>query len=345
MQYTEGVECVYDVYYHAHIYAGAMVCLRSDGYAVPAADASGYIFVGIALEEVDNSAGASAAKQVLVRRDGLYKMTLHTAISIANLGDNVFVYDDEAVDVTANTTYDILVGNIAGPYIDTTYAWVDIVPAIEQADVATHIADTSAAHAASAISFADSGSKTAATEVDGVLDEIYIDLLTIQGFIPLPLFSWREVGTGVVGNTAAGGGVLSSDTTPSLTSINAATDACQVIHWAANGVDPIAITTPLPPDLAAGDLVLHTRIVSAGTTNAVGFGVDSWFNEGDTKVSDTSQTNQTATWAEKITTIAAADVPAGAQTLTLILTPVAHSTDTLRMSQAWLEYPKALLTS
>ncbi|MFH2098180.1 MAG: hypothetical protein ABIJ95_01625, partial [Pseudomonadota bacterium] len=87
------------------------------------------------------------------------------------------------------------------------------------------------------------------------------------------------------------------------------------------------------------------RIVSGGTTNAVGFTVDSWFNEGDTKVTDTSGTNQTATWAEKTATIAAADVPAGAQTMTVSLTPVAHTTDTLALSAAWLEYKTALRTS
>ena len=75
-------------------------------------------------------------------------MTLATAISIANVGDNVFLVDDESVDVAGNTTHDIFCGIIA-QYIDTTHAMIDIEPAIRQADVATHIADASGAHAAS----------------------------------------------------------------------------------------------------------------------------------------------------------------------------------------------------
>ena len=60
---------------------------------------------------------------------------------------------------------------------------------------------------------------------------------------------------------------------------------------------------------------------------------------------DTSETNQTATWAEKIATIAAADVPSGAQTLTVGLTPAAHTTDIMYLSAVWIEYKKKIMTS
>jgi len=92
-------------------------------------------------------------------------MEFATAISIANVGDNVFLVDDEKVDLTANVTYKIFCGIIAG-YIDSTHAWVDIEPAIKQADVATHIADTSAAHSGSAISIDDAGNHFSAAEDD-----------------------------------------------------------------------------------------------------------------------------------------------------------------------------------
>jgi hypothetical protein len=149
-----------------------------------------------------------------------------------------------------------------------------------------------------------------------------------------------------VGNAAANGGLLASDTTPILKPINGGTDGAQSVEWAASNNDAVAFQVPLPPNLDdTADLIVHTRIKSAGTTNAVGFSVDSWFDEGDTKVTDTSETNQTTSWAEKITTIAAADVPAGAQTLTICLTPVAHTTDALYMSAVWLEYKTKLLTT
>ena len=163
LEYREGVEIAPKVYTGVRIYAGAPVCVNAAGYAVPGEDATGLIFEGMARENADNVLGSSGDITVRVRRRGLFKMTFATAISIANVGDSVFLKTDDTVDVVGNTTYAIFCGVIA-EYIDTTHAWVDIEPAIRQADVATHIADTSAAHAASAVSIADAGAHFAAAE-------------------------------------------------------------------------------------------------------------------------------------------------------------------------------------
>lgn len=172
IEYREGVETEYDVINADIIYGGSNVCVNAAGYALPGSDTAGLIFVGCAMERVDNSLGSAGDKKVVVRRRGLVKMEFQTAISIANVGDNVFCYDDEKVDVTANVTNKIFCGIIA-TYIDTTHAWVDIEPAVKQADVATHIANTSAAHAASAISITDAGNYTAQTTVEAALQELY----------------------------------------------------------------------------------------------------------------------------------------------------------------------------
>ena len=199
---------------------------------------------------------------------------------------------------------------------------------------------------AATVSVADTGAFTSAATVEAALAEIYQDLLSAQQFISVPLDSFKEATNFDVGAIAANGGVLASDTTPIREAINAATDGCQRLLWAASNNDQIVAQLALPPDLdVASDIVLHFRIVSAGTTDAVGFTVDSFFNEGDTKVVDTSETNQTATYAEKIATIAAADIPAGAQTLTFGLTPVAHTTDTMAMTACWIEYTRTIRTS
>jgi hypothetical protein len=196
------------------------------------------------------------------------------------------------------------------------------------------------------VSILDSGNYTTAATAEAALAEIYQNLFSVQAFIPVPLTSLREVGTGAVGAIAAAGGVLCSDTTPILAPINGATNACQNVLWAASNNDPVMFQVPLPPDFdSAADVVLHVRIKSAGTTNAVGFGVDTWWDEGDTKVVDATATNQTAVWLEKTATIALADVGASAQTLTCILTPVAHTTDIMYLSAVWLEYKRALLTA
>jgi hypothetical protein len=172
IEYTDGKELAFPVINADILYGGGITCVNAAGYALPGSDTAGLIFEGIATGRVDNSAGAAGDKKITLKRRGLFKMTFGTAISQANIGDNVFVVDDQTVDVAGNTTNDIFCGVIA-EYIDTTHAMVDIEPAIKQADVATHIADTSAAHAASAISIADAGNYTAQTTVEAALQEIY----------------------------------------------------------------------------------------------------------------------------------------------------------------------------
>ncbi|PKN05523.1 MAG: hypothetical protein CVU74_01265 [Deltaproteobacteria bacterium HGW-Deltaproteobacteria-9] len=171
-EYKEGVEVPVPVAAATKIFAGAWACVNAAGFLVPGADTAALIFQGISRAYVDNSLGSNGDLTGLVLRRGLVKATLGHAITQANVGDNVFLVDDETVDLTANTTNDIFCGVIA-EYIDSTHAFIDIEPAIRQADVATHIADTSAAHAASAISITDAGNHTAQTDVEGALQEIY----------------------------------------------------------------------------------------------------------------------------------------------------------------------------
>ena len=199
---------------------------------------------------------------------------------------------------------------------------------------------------AATVSIADAGTFTSTATVEAATQEIYQDLLSAQCFIGIPLNSWRETSNFDVGAIAANGGILASDTTPILEAINAATNGCQRVNWASGEVDQIMVQVPLPPDIdVTADLVFHCRIASESTTDAVGFTVDTFFNEGDSKVSDSTATNQTATYAEKVATIAAADVPSGAQTITIGLTPAAHTTDKMYLTATWLEYTRALRTS
>lgn len=184
-------------------------------------------------------------------------------------------------------------------------------------------------------------------------DDLITDLNTmldlLEGgpmFIPFCLDDAREVdANGDVANIAANGGILASDTTPISQSNSPASDGdnAQVLAWAASNSDPIRFQTALDPNINVGaDLEIHFRIKSAGTTDAVGFDVESWFNEGDTKVADISGTNQTATVTEVTATIAAADIPAGSQTLTFTIAPVAHTTDIMYLYGVWIEGTKSM---
>ncbi|MFH1984128.1 MAG: hypothetical protein ABIL58_19995 [Pseudomonadota bacterium] len=172
LQVMDGVELPFQMAASQKIFGGALACVNAAGYALEGSDTAGLIFQGIAKAQVDNSSGSNGDKTVVLRRRGLVLVNMGTAITIANIGDNVFLVDDQTVDLTANVSNKIFCGIIAG-FVTTLTAWIDIEPAIRQADVATHIADGSAAHAASAISIADAGSFTAQTTVEAALQEIY----------------------------------------------------------------------------------------------------------------------------------------------------------------------------
>jgi len=164
-------------------------------------------------------------------------------------------------------------------------------------------------------------------------------LLTRPRYVGIPLNTFREATAFDVGAIAANGGVLASDTTPVLDAINGATDGCQRLLWAASNNDQVVTSVPLPPDIdTSKDLKLHFRIASGGTTDAVGFTIATFFNEGDTSVADSSGTNQTTSYAEVTATISSADVPNDARVMTIGLTPAAHTTDTMAMTACWLEY-------
>ena len=86
---------------NVHIYRGALVCIDpATGYLNPAADSAGYIFVGIALEECDNTlTGHSAGlKSCRVQKRGSYQATIVGA-AITDRGQPVFVSDDTTVAV------------------------------------------------------------------------------------------------------------------------------------------------------------------------------------------------------------------------------------------------------
>lgn len=228
-------------------------------------------------------------------------------------------------------------GTAIGKALEAATADGDIVEGIDFTVIST---------TAATISIADAGGYTSEPDVEAALQQILLNLTTAQGFIPVSLHAVRETTNFDAGNIAANGGLLASDTTPVLEGINDATDGCQRLNWAASNSDQITFQTPLPPDLDdAGDVVVHIRAAMAGATDTPTITVDSFFNEGDTKVVDTISAITGATYAEYTGTIAAADVPAGAQTLTVGLTAGAHTTDALYVTAIWIEYKKKLLAS
>lgn len=161
------------------------------------------------------------------------------------------------------------------------------------------------------------------------------------GTIQMPLVSWREVGTNDIQALAAHGGILAKDSTPILEFTNLDTDSAIRAHWAAADVNAITLQVVLPQDVdVASNLTIHMRAAMNNTNDTPIIDADTFFNEGDTKVSDASAAITGTTVAEYTITIAAADVPAGAQTMSIELTPQAHGTDALFVYALWAEYTR-----
>lgn len=108
------------------IYAGSLVCLNASGYAVPGSTSATLSARGVAQEQVDNSSGLAGDKRVETRR-GVFKFANSAsgdAITIANIGANCYIVDDQTVALTHATTTRSLAGVIRG--VDSDGVWVEI---------------------------------------------------------------------------------------------------------------------------------------------------------------------------------------------------------------------------
>jgi hypothetical protein len=162
------------------------------------------------------------------------------------------------------------------------------------------------------------------------------------GIIQLPLLSWIIAAT-TLGNIAANTGIMASDSTPTLTRVNAATDPTMVVTWAAAGV--LAITHGgiiSPPDLDSTQPVNFNMFAAMGgatdhPTSTLGFfeGVGGATIGGAMPAMAGGTTPAVYTKACTVTATAAAPKP-----WSFIFTPAAHGTDTLLLYAAWLSYTR-----
>jgi len=202
---------------------------------------------------------------------------------------------------------------------------------------------TAANLGANVIGYQDGGSKTAATDVDAALDEIYADRLSTSRCASIRLGDWREVNaTGDVGNIAANGGILASDTTPIL---RGDANNSWEIFWAASNSDPIGLHVSVPPDLDDTAAAVLELDVYSGSTDAATMGIATSWN-GGAEVTDSADDSGTksATVHTISATIAAGDIPASSRRVTIRLTPPTHTTDGIGLVEARLRYTPKLLT-
>jgi len=120
----EGDYAAYQVKANAKIFAGSQVCIDSTGYAVPGSDTAGLRFVGISRGYADNIGGADGALSVEVWKRGSFELAA-SGMTNGNIGDSVFVVDDQTVGLAATTTNDVTCGKIS-EYNSATSVYVSI---------------------------------------------------------------------------------------------------------------------------------------------------------------------------------------------------------------------------
>jgi hypothetical protein len=106
------------------IYAGSMVAVGADGFAIPAVNAANAIVVGVADKTVDNTAGADGALRVSVWR-GVFLLKA-TSITQAMVGTVMYVVDDETFDDAVGAA-SIKAGRLID-YVSATSGWILIEP-------------------------------------------------------------------------------------------------------------------------------------------------------------------------------------------------------------------------
>lgn len=123
------------------VYKGAIVMMDVsdvDGYAQPRVSAitaaSGDVFLGVALEEVEVTSDDTdqADKDVLVARGGVWAFAVGS-LAVTDIGAPAYCSDDQTI--TTTSTNNLWVGTIVA--VDATYVWVDIEHAAGRTNTAT----------------------------------------------------------------------------------------------------------------------------------------------------------------------------------------------------------------
>ena len=96
-----------------HIYAGALVCVNAAGYLVPGDDAANYVFVGTAMQEIDNTIDphSQGGKRCQVQVGGNVMAAKATAAQ-TDVNNDCYVLDDQTVGLVGASTHKVYAGTI-----------------------------------------------------------------------------------------------------------------------------------------------------------------------------------------------------------------------------------------
>ncbi len=109
----------------AMIFAGSIVCVNADGYAVEGDTDPDLIYMGRAEHAVDNTGGADGNVSLLVRTDGAFQFenSATDPVTQASIGMLCWVVDNQTVAATSGTGTRSACGRVVG--IDSEGVWVE----------------------------------------------------------------------------------------------------------------------------------------------------------------------------------------------------------------------------
>lgn len=336
-EYQEGVLQAFPVKALAEIFAGAMVCIEgASGYAIPAADAAGNQFIGIATEYALGTA-ANGGKWVTVRRRGVFDFDA-SSITQAMVGDIMYVVDDATFDET-DPGNSVICGKLV-EFISTTRGRIDIELAVPVAVIA-----------GGALTITDGGSHFTVDTVEAALAQLAVGAKTAQYVIPMTGNITLETGAPTVVFANGAGDGFTQLTNKEL-----------AVRWN-NHATPtkMAARFIIPADLdPAADIVVHFlgAIVKAGGAEADSPTItcEAYFSAvGAAMLADADcggvsgefLTAQADKYQEKTLAIALADIPAVQSVLTLIFNPTDAElpADDFVLAGVWLEATRKILTA
>lgn len=108
------------------IFQGSLVCLLATGYATPGATSTTLVATGMAVETADNTGGAAGDIPVEVET-GVFRFgnsAAADAITIAEIGDDAYIVDDQTVAKTNGGATRSIAGKIKD--VDAQGVWVAI---------------------------------------------------------------------------------------------------------------------------------------------------------------------------------------------------------------------------
>lgn len=161
-----------------------------------------------------------------------------------------------------------------------------------------------------------------------------------KGAVPLDITSLREIASDDIQNLAAHGGILTTDSAPSLIRVSTSTDKALRVIWASSNSAEVQFPSiPMLPSMSgANDISIHLLARMAGATDTPTIDVQAFDGVGDTEMGSATAA-LSATIAELSATITAANLgghPTGFLNVSLV--PGAHTTDALWLYAAWVEW-------